>query len=325
MNRRKHDGFFKYVYTVPENARALLNTLAQHSANLERILNNVDLTTLEEIPERYDNVDEYGEADIAFKAATTSGKKFYFGILLEHKSEHKANVLEQTFRYAFNVMVDKNNATFKWMPTKAIIIYNGTDNWDPLEAYRKSNHADFEGRALPFECAFVDLKQVRDALILQGDTPEAAIGLLTMKYAFDDEAFSKAILQMEPIFRKMPKDKGTTLLEKIELYLGEYINADALEELKMALKSLGERLGFVSAGDVRRAREKQIRIESEKRGEIRGEKRGEIRGEIIGRKAERQKAEADKIDAAKAMLSEGDSVDKICRVLKLTEEQVAKL
>ena len=81
----------------------------------------------------------------------------------------------------------------------------------------------------------------------------------------------------------------------------------------MAFKSLGERLGFVSAGDVRRAREKQIRIESEKRGEI------------IGRKAEQKKAEAAKMDAARAMLAEGDSVDKICRVLKLTEEQVAKL
>ena len=321
MSRRKHDGFFKYVYTVPENARAMLNTLSRHSTEMERILNNVDLTTLEEIPERYDNVDEYGEADIAFKVATTSGVKFYFGILLEHKSEHKTNVLEQTFRYAFNVMVDKNNATFKWMPTKAIIIYNGTDNWDPLDDYRNSAHADFEGRELPFECAFIDLKQVSDALILQSDTPEAAIGLLAMKYAFDAEAFSKAVLQMEPLFRKMPNDKGTTLLQKIELYLGEYINANALEELKMAFKSLGERLGFVSAGDVRRAREKQIRKESEKRGEIRGEKRGEI----IGRKAEQKKAEADKLDAARAMLAEGDSVDKICRVLKLTEEQVAKL
>lgn len=313
MSRRKHDGFFKYVYTVPENARAMLNTLSRHSDKMERILSNVDLSSLEEIPERYNNVDEYGEADIAFKVATTNGEKFYFGILLEHKSEHKTNVLEQTFRYAFNVMVDKNNTTFKWMPTKAIIIYNGTDNWDPLDDYRNSAHADFEGRELPFECAFVDLKQVSDTLILQSDTPEAAIGLLAMKYAFDAEAFSKAVLLMEPLFRKMPNEKGTTLLQKIELYLGEYIDAGALEELKMAFKSLGERLGFVSAGDVRRAREKQIRIESEKRGEI------------IGRKAEQKKAEAAKLDAARAMLRDGIPLNKVAEYQKLTDEQVAKL
>ena len=101
------------------------------------------------------------------------------------------------------------------------------------------------------------------------------------------------------------------------LFNESFTTTEALEELKMAFKSLGERLGFVSAGDVRRAREKQIRIESEKRGEI------------IGRKAERQKANDEflqkTLDAARAMLAEGDSVDKIRRVLKLTEEQVAKL
>lgn len=81
----------------------------------------------------------------------------------------------------------------------------------------------------------------------------------------------------------------------------------------MAFKSLGERLGFVSAGDVRRAREKQIRIESEKRGEI------------IGRKAEQKKAEAAKLDAARAMLRDGIPLNKVAEYQKLTEEQVAKL
>ena len=73
--------FFKYVYTVPKNAQALLNTLSRQSKDVHKILSNVDLGTLEEIPERYHNVDEYGEADIAFKAKTVSGECFYFGIL----------------------------------------------------------------------------------------------------------------------------------------------------------------------------------------------------------------------------------------------------
>ena len=79
--KRKHDGFFKYVYTVPQNAQAMLNILSLHSGDVHKILSNVNLATLEEIPERYHNVDEYGEADIAFKAKTTSGESFYFGIL----------------------------------------------------------------------------------------------------------------------------------------------------------------------------------------------------------------------------------------------------
>lgn len=280
--KRNHDGFFKYVYSDPANARAMLRTLSKGDEAVRKILNNVDLKTLEEISERYDNVDERGEADIAFRARTLDGENVYFGILLEHKSEHKANVLEQTFRYAFNVMVDKSNTTFKWLPTKAIIIYNGADDWDPLAEYRKQPHGDFAGRELPFECAFVDLKQIPDELLMQSETPEAAIGLMTMKYAFDADAYSKALTAMDPLFRKMDNAKGTTLVEKIKLYLGEYITEEALERLNMAFKSLGERLGFVSAGDVRRARERKIREDAEKRGEIRGEKHG--------RELERQKS-----------------------------------
>lgn len=309
VSRRPHDGFFKFVYTVPDNTRAMLQTFSLHSDDLRKILKNVNLNTLEEIPERYDNVDECGEADIAFKVLSQTNEKFYFGILLEHKSEHGGNVLEQTFRYAINVMVDKTNPTFKWMPTKAIIIYNGIDNWDPLEAYRSMPHPDFEGKELPFECAFIDLKCLSDELLLQCEYPEAAIGLFAMKYAYDMDAFSKALLLMEPLFRKMDNAKGATLVEKIKLYLGEYITTEAQERLDMAFKSLGERLGFVSAGDVRRARERKIREEAEKRG----------------REAESRKAEARELEAARRMLRDGIPLEKVKEYQNLSDELVAKL
>lgn len=303
--RRKHDGFFKYVYTVPDNARAMLHTFSRHSKELRKILKNVNLNTLEEIPERYDNVDERGEADIAFRVEATGGERYYFGILLEHKSEHKGNVLEQTFRYAFNVVVNKSNPKFKWMPTKTIIIYNGTDNWDPLAEYRSTPHPKFNGKDLPFECAFIDLKQLRDELISLCESAEAAVGLFAMKYAFDVEAFSAALAKMEPLFRKMDPAKGTTLVEKIKLYLGEFITEDVQRRLDMAFKSIGQKLGFVSAGDVRRARERA----AEKRG----------------REAERRKAEAKELEAARRMLRDGLPLEKVREYQNLTDEQVAKL
>uniref|UniRef100_UPI00388FC824 hypothetical protein n=1 Tax=Fibrobacter sp. TaxID=35828 RepID=UPI00388FC824 len=52
--------------------------------------------------------------------------------------------------------------------------------------------------------------------------------------------------------------RASTLVGKIELYLGEYITRTSLEELKMAFKSIGQRLGFVSAGDERRAYGKRV-------------------------------------------------------------------
>ena len=39
----------------------------------------------------------------------------------------------------------------------------------------------------------------------------------------------------------------------------EYISPEALEVLKMAFQSIGQRLGFVSAGDAYRALERKVR------------------------------------------------------------------
>ena len=77
----------------------------------------------------------------------------------------------------------------------------------------------------------------------------------------------------------------------------------------MAFKSLGERLGFVSAGDVRRARERKIREEAEKRG----------------REAESRKAEARELEAARRMLRDGIPLEKVKEYQNLSDELVAKL
>ena len=161
------------------------------------------------------------------------------------------------------------------------------------------------------------MKRVTDDLISQCESAEAAVGLFAMKYAFDVEAFSAALTEMEPLFRKMDPSKGATLVEKIKLYLGEFITEDVQRRLDMAFKSIGQKLGFVSAGDVRRARERA----AEKRGEIRGEKRGEAKG----REAERRKAEAKELEAARELLRKGVLIDVVAESLKLTETQVKSL
>ena len=43
-------------------------------------------------------------------------------------------------------------------------------------------------------------------------------------------------------------------MPKINVYLREYVDEDYLKELEMAFKSVGQKYGFVSAGDVFRKR-----------------------------------------------------------------------
>ena len=276
---RDHDGFFRYVYSVPKNAKALLNICSKNNSDLNRVLAGVNLDTLVRLPDTYSEVEERGEADIAFKAHLSGGGEINVGILLEHKSKQEKSVLNQVGRYALRVIMDHEDEVFSWIPTKAIIIYNGPTGWDPLAEFRKKACAKFQGNELPFECVLVNLALADDIACVESDSPAAAVGAMAMKYAFSPEGFKAAIPNVETILRKMPSNEQSTLVEKIILYLqktpslrqcesklsrcsqlegflGEYIDESTVEELQMAWKSIGQRMGFVSAGDARRAAEK---------------------------------------------------------------------
>lgn len=179
-------------------------------------------------------------------------------MLLEHKSSPDNGIMAQIGKYAIRVMVDKNNSEYAWMPTKAIVIYNGTDPWDPLAQY-KNIHAMYNGRIPHFEFAFANLAEIDDDYCLAHGNAEAAIGAITMKYAFDMEKYNAMLPKIEKKLATLPNSESACLVSKIELYLGEYISQEALEDLKMAFKSIGQRLGFVSAGDERRALERSNR------------------------------------------------------------------
>lgn len=267
--RRNHDGFLKYVYSNPENTRTLLHLTEKADKELADMLAEVDLETLEEIPEAYNEVDEYGEADLAFKVKGIGGEDVFFGILLEHKSSPTNNIFSQIYRYTYQVMVNKKDEAFAWMPTKTIIIYNGTSEWDPLANFRKKPHARFQGKMLPFECVFVNLAKIDDEDCLADDNIEASIGILTLKYAFNTGKFKAMLPDIEQKMKFLSRERASTLVEKIELYLGEYLSQESLEELRMAFQSIGQRLNFVSAGDLRRAAVKAALDKAQKKFAVR--------------------------------------------------------
>ncbi len=183
-------------------------------------------------------------------------------------------MLNQVGRYALRVILDHEDEVFSWIPTKAIIIYNGPTGWDPLAEFRKKARAKFQGNELPFECVLVNLAAADDIACVESDSPAAAVGAMAMKYAFSPEGFKAAIPNVETILRKMSSAEQATLVEKIILYLGEYIDESTVEELQMAWKSIGQRMGFVSAGDARRAAEKAGREDGMKKGLEEGLEKG---------------------------------------------------
>ena len=220
------------------------------------MLSTVDMESLEPIPGSFSTVGEHGEADLAFKAKSlTGGPDAFVGILLEHKSVKKDDVLAQIYRYVFEVMVNKSRSDFMWLPTKAIIIYNGKTGWDPIADFKKKRFADFNGSDLPFECVMVNLADIRDTDCEDAENAVAAIGALVMKYAYDPDGLRGAGKILKSLLDKLDNSERATIVKKIELYLKSYVDRNLVKEMTMAFKSIGQRMGFVSIADAERMAE----------------------------------------------------------------------
>lgn len=252
--RRKHDGFFRYIYGKAQNTKALLQIAMIRNKKLKQMLKNVNLDSLTPIPGHYSNVGEQGEADLAFKAKSLSkGPDAFVGILLEHKSVKKEDIFAQIYRYVFEVMVNKSRSDFMWLPTKAIIIYNGKTEWDPISDLQKLNIGKFHGQDLPFECVMLNLADIHDTDCREADNAIAAIGALVMKHAFDPDGLRNASKILKSLLTRLDNNERATIIKKIELYLEWYIDQEMVKEMTMAFKSIGQRLGFVSIADAKRA------------------------------------------------------------------------
>ena len=120
--KRKHDPFFRWLFAKTERTKTLLELAARRNNELEKFLESVNLDTLERIPDTYSEVEDTGEADLAFRVNVSTGEPVLVGILLEHKSGHDGNVFNQISRYVHSVMktFDKNRV-YKGLPTMAVI------------------------------------------------------------------------------------------------------------------------------------------------------------------------------------------------------------
>ena len=249
--KRDHDPFFRWLFSDTFHARNLLELSAKVNRELSEFLSVVNLDTLVRIPDSYSEVDETGEADIAFRVNVSTGAPVLVGILLEHKSGRDLGVLNQVDRYIHSIMrLHSENRIYDRFPTMAIIFYNGRDNWDPLKLLENGYPKYFHGSVLPFKCTFINMADIPDSDCLACEDAETGMGIVAMKHAFDKNKLLAILPQFKDALQKMSGNKASCLLRKISLYLKEYVDQGVLKELNMAFKSIGQKYGFVSAGDV---------------------------------------------------------------------------
>ena len=304
--KKPHDAFFRWLFADVKHLRYLLEFAGKINIDVAEFLAAVNLDTLVRIPDSYSEVYETGDADLAFRVNVSTGAPVFVGILVEHKSGRDADLFNQLARYMRSVMKRFDEGRlFDGLPTMAMIFYNGRENWNPLEILEKDYPKYFHGMVLPFRCVFVNMSDIPDSDCLACEDVATGLGIAAMAHAYDKDAFLEVFNQFKPKLKKMPSNELSCLLEKISLYLIEYLGEGFLKELNMAFKSIGQKYGFVSAGDVYRQRI----AEADQRAE-----------------AEHQKAEiaeAEKLNTAKKLVCDGViSVENAMAYFGYSKEQI---
>ena len=310
--KKPHDAFFRWLFADVRHLRYLLELAGKINIDVGEFLAAVNLDTLVRIPDSYSEVYETGDADLAFRVNVLTGAPVFVGILVEHKSGRDANMFNQLARYMRSVMKRFDEGRlFDGLPTMAMIFYNGRENWNPLELLEKDYPAYFHGMVLPFRCAFVNMSDIPDSDCLACEDVITGVGIAAMVHAYDKDAFLEVFRQFKPRLRKMPSNELSCLLEKISLYLLEYLGKEVMKELNMAFKSIGQKYGFVSAGDVYRQEIADAQAKAKK---------------LINEERQKADAEHQKAENAKAELAQNrDDTETVLREMGMSDEKIAEM
>ena len=294
--KRKHDAFFRWLFADVNHLKELLELSAKVNQEVYELLSAVNLDTLTRIPDSYSEVDDTGEADLAFRVNVSTGAPVIVGVLVEHKSGRDPDTLNQIARYIHSVMkLHMDNRAFDGIPTMAIIFYNGKANWNPLKNLEDGYPEFFHGAVLPYKCTFVNMTDIPDSDCLACEDVEVGMGITAMKYAFTPDKLLPALFKFKEDLFKLGAETYSCMLRKINIYLKEYLTKQQLKELEMAFVSIGQKYGFVSAGD-------------------------EFRKELA---ETHQKAEAEKIETARRMVADKTiSLEKAMEYFGLTKDQI---
>ena len=250
ITKRRHDAYFRWLFADTAHVRYLLELAGKINHDIYTFLTQVNLDTLMRIPDSYSEVDDTGEADLAFRVNVSTGAPILVGILLEHKSGRDPAIFDQISKYIHSVMkIQDKSRVFSGIPTMAIIFYNGRDSWNPLRSLEKAYPDYFRGKVLPFQCAFVNMADIPDSDCLACEDSATGMGIIALKHAFNKDKLLELLPRFCKFLQKMPRSEASCLLGKTSIYLQEYLGKDFLKELDMAFVSIGQKYGFVSIGD----------------------------------------------------------------------------
>ncbi len=317
-----HDSFCRGVLSDVPTFLELARFLTTRDAELDAIFNLLDKESFQRIPGDFSDTEKTGYADLVFTAEvlpeflTDKAKpvEVCVGFLVEHKSARDDDVLEQLRKYHYYLMETKLKANAeRGIPSVAIILYNGRDNWNPLEKL-KAYPAELRRYLLPFKSILLNVKDVSDQE-LDGFNARLAAFICSMKYIWNPESSRDTFRKvLERVRNDLPESDALDLLLQMDVYLKGWLKVNFMEAFKMDFV----RPNYKTVGDVLREQEEAAKKAAHDIGREEGERIGREKGERIGR-------EAGVKDAARKMLAKNKPLAEIVEFTGLSEEQVKAL
>ena len=176
-----HDRYFRFAFAEPKRMAELLTLFSRHNPTLKSFLDTIDLKTLRGAKENFSSDKHVGSADLVFEANLKDGSVagLYVGIIAEHKSTNKDDVLLQISEYYHHLFLECK----KDVPVVAFIVYNGEKDWNPLAQGRFANYPEYyRDIGYPFKVEFLDVGHAIDDVELENISPMTLVALTAMKY-----------------------------------------------------------------------------------------------------------------------------------------------
>ena len=249
-----HDRYFRFAFAEPKRMAELLTLFSRRNATLKAFLETIDLKTLRGAKENFSSDKHTGSADLVFEAKLKNGgvTGLYVGLIAEHKSTNKDDVLLQISEYYHHLFLERK----KDVPVVAFIVYNGEKDWNPLAQCRFANYPEYyRDIGYPFKVEFLDIGHAIDDAELRDFSPITLVALTAMKYIFDVEKFTVSFREAALHLLKMQNtDEGRDFIKQSLSYFfwkwpykSEVIKMDSPEALKnKGYETFGEH--FFNAG-----------------------------------------------------------------------------
>ena len=264
-----HDRYFRFAFAEPKRMAELLTLFSRHNPTLKSFLDTIDLKTLRGTKENFSNDKHAGSADLVFEVNLKDGSVtgLYVGVIAEHKSTNKDDVLLQISEYYHHLFLERR----KDVPVVAFIVYNGEKGWNPLAQGRFANYPEYyRDIGYPFKVEFLDVGHAIDDVELKDFSPMTLVALTAMRYIWDVEKFSVSFREAALHLLKMQNtDEGRNFIKQSLSYFfwkwpyrSEVIKMDSPEALKnKGYETFGEH--FFNAGVEKGAEQERKKNEVE--------------------------------------------------------------